>query len=250
MIEKKYPKRNYKRLYGIWSGMRQRCNNPNNDAYARYGGRGITVCQEWENSDTFIEWALTHGYADDLSIDRINNDDGYYPGNCHWITLKEQNDNRCTGLGKFEYCGEKKTLLQWCTALKLPYDAMRARIVDKGMSVAEAFETPLVTEKDSFKQLCRANGLSHATVISRMKRFGWSLEKALSVPPRKSGKHNTMTYHKKCPVCGKEYDTHSNKAVFCSKSCNKKTNSIRYRRENPEKFMVVDGIWHFVAETY
>ena len=250
MVEKRYPKRKYTRLHRIWVHMRQRCHNHNNAAYHRYGGRGIFVCPEWEDSDVFIEWALTHGYSDDLSIDRINNDDGYYPGNCHWITLKEQNDNRCTGLGKFEYRGEKKTLLQWCTELNLPYDAMRARIVNKGMSVTEAFETPLATEKASFTQLCKERGINKATVLTRMNRFGWSLEKALSVPVQKSGRHNTITYHRKCPVCGKEYDTHSHKAVFCSKSCNKKTNSVRYRRENPEKFMVVDGIWHFVAETY
>lgn len=250
MVEKRYPKRQYPRLHNILSGMKRRCNNPNDAAYARYGGRGIFVCSEWENSDAFIEWALTHGYADNLSIDRINNDDGYYPDNCRWITLKEQNDNRCTGLGKFEYRGEKKTLLQWCTELNLPYDAMRARIVDKGMSVSEAFETPLKTELETFNQICRDHGLNPGTVRSRIDKFGWSLEKALSVPARKAGKHNTVTYHKKCPVCGKEYDTHSHKAVYCSKSCCKKISSIRYRRENPEKFMVVDGIWHFVAETY
>ena len=247
MAEKKYPKRLYKRLHNIWCHMRQRCQNPRNMAYKDYGGRGIFVCPEWEDSDVFIEWALTHGYADNLTIDRINNDDGYYPGNCRWITKKEQNDNRRSGLGKFLYRGEEKTLLEWCTELNISYDAMRERIVNKGMSVEEAFETPLATDKPSFTQLCKDHGINPVTVITRMNRFGWDLEKALTTPPQKAGKHNTILYHRVCPVCGKEYDSYSPKGMFCSKSCNKKTNSVRYRRENPDKFDVIDGIWHFKA---
>lgn len=85
---------NKTRLYEIWTGMRKRCENPKSNAYPRYGGRGICVCNEWGNFAKFREWALSHGYADNLSIDRINNNGNYEPDNCRWATSKQQASNR------------------------------------------------------------------------------------------------------------------------------------------------------------
>lgn len=83
------------RLHRIWSGMKARCNRKTCPAYPNYGGRGITVCSEWEHSFIeFYNWAISHGYRDDLSIDRINNDKGYSPDNCRWATRHEQRINQ------------------------------------------------------------------------------------------------------------------------------------------------------------
>lgn len=80
---------NRTRLYSIWCGMRQRCTNEKHHAYQLYGGKGVGVCSEWQTYSGFKDWALSHGYRDDLSIDRIDPDKGYSPDNCRWITLSE-----------------------------------------------------------------------------------------------------------------------------------------------------------------
>lgn len=83
------------RLYRIWVCMRNRCYQKNYHAFQHYGGRGITVCDEWNNSfETFRDWAMSHGYTDNLTIDRKDNDKGYSPENCKWSTMAEQNQNK------------------------------------------------------------------------------------------------------------------------------------------------------------
>ena len=85
----------HSRLYECWRDMKSRCNNPKNKRYYDYGGRGITVCKEWEESFIpFWQWALENGYSDDLTIDRIDNDKGYSPGNCRWASHYEQVHNQ------------------------------------------------------------------------------------------------------------------------------------------------------------
>lgn len=88
------------RLYTTWQNMKKRCSNPNVHNYHRYGGRGITVCDEWRDDfQAFYEWAMANGYEENApygqcTIDRIDNDNGYSPDNCRWVDMKVQRHNQ------------------------------------------------------------------------------------------------------------------------------------------------------------
>ncbi len=83
------------KLYGVWCSMKSRCNNKNDLSFDDYGGRGISVCKEWSsNFLEFKKWAVANGYAEGLSIDRIDNMDGYRPDNCRWVAGDVQANNR------------------------------------------------------------------------------------------------------------------------------------------------------------
>lgn len=83
------------RLYFVWAQMKDRCLNPKSKSYHHYGARGITVFDDWIKSfESFYNWAVTHGYKNGLTIDRINNEYGYYPDNCRWCTMEVQNMNK------------------------------------------------------------------------------------------------------------------------------------------------------------
>lgn len=83
------------RLHRIWKAMRTRCYNRNFFGFKYYGGRGISICDEWKNDfQAFYDWAMKNGYSDNLTIDRINTNGNYEPSNCRWVTMAEQNKNK------------------------------------------------------------------------------------------------------------------------------------------------------------
>lgn len=82
------------RIHKVWSGMIERCSLKSAGSYLNYGGRGISVCEEWKNFIKFYEWAMENGYSDDLTLDRIDVNGNYEPGNCRWATHIQQSNNR------------------------------------------------------------------------------------------------------------------------------------------------------------
>lgn len=112
------------RLYNIWRGIKKRCNDTEN---AKYGGRGIGYCEQWEDYPTFRAWALGAGYADDLTIERDDNDGDYSPANCSWITMGQQARNRRNS-HRITLGGETHSLAEWCERQRLPYARVCARI--------------------------------------------------------------------------------------------------------------------------
>ena len=131
----KYPESDRKsRLYSIWGGMIARTTYESQEAYKNYGGRGISLCDEWRTDfTTFRDWSLKNGYGDELSIDRIDNNRGYTPDNCKWSTRKEQNNNQRSNI-LLTHAGETHTAAQWAEIMGISKDCIYKRI-QRGYSV-------------------------------------------------------------------------------------------------------------------
>ena len=129
------------RLYRIWSNMKNRCTNPNADNYSFYGGRGIKVCDEWRDDFVpFRAWAMANGYADNLTLDRIDNDGDYSPANCRWEThLRQCNNTRRNHLLTFQ--GETHTISEWARIVGMKADTLERRINYRGWPVEKALTT-------------------------------------------------------------------------------------------------------------
>ena len=125
------------RLYSIYRGMKDRCYNQNMPEYHNYGGRGVTICDEWLNDPSaFFKWSLENGYSDDLTIDRKDNDKDYSPENCRWSTFVEQQNNRSNNT-LLTKDGETHTIAEWSIILNISASTISTRL-SKGYSDEEA----------------------------------------------------------------------------------------------------------------
>lgn len=180
------------RLHNIWCGMNNRCcewHKHNN----RYGNRGIKVCEEWSDYTKFAEWARSHGYADGLSIERVDVNGDYCPENCTWIPLGKQARNRTTTYW-VEYQGERMSLAEAAEKAGLPYKQVWYRINRSGWSVEKALSTPLKRPPELLEK-CKERGLDYRRVYSRVHTYGWSEEDALNIPNMGKGANQT-TYNR------------------------------------------------------
>lgn len=135
------------RLYREWQSMKGRCYYSSVNGYERYGGRGISVCDEWrDNFISFKDWAMAHGYNDELTIDRINVNGNYEPNNCRWVTQKVQSRNSRTN-HLITYNNETHCLVEWAEVLGMPYTVIKNRITRLKWDVKRAFTEPVHQEK-------------------------------------------------------------------------------------------------------
>lgn len=131
----------YSRLYKIWSGMKKRCYNQGDKNFHLYGGRGIVVCREWrEDYPSFKAWALTNGYADNLTIERKDADGHYQPENCEWVTLNRQANNKRSNV-VIATNGESHTMAEWCNIKGLSYRLVKTRH-GRGWDEGDLFKPP------------------------------------------------------------------------------------------------------------
>ena len=186
-----------KRLNGIYWKMIYRCCNTHCGHYKRYGGRGITICEEWLCKEkvgkytkgwlSFEKWALENGYSDDLSIDRKDVNKGYSPENCRWVTMKVQQNNRRDN-HFVTYKGKTQTLTQWCEELNLDYDKTQMRInklhwtIEKALEYKSDCREKLITyngKSQSLIKWCEELNLKSSVVYSRLTKYKWSVKRAL-----------------------------------------------------------------------
>ena len=141
------------RIYREWSSMLRRCKENSPDAKLYYN-RGISVCEEWQNDFlSFYEWSMRNGYDDSLSIDRIDNDNGYFPGNCRWIPIEQQQSNKSNNV-KVQYNGKEYCLRGLCAELNFPYKTAHRRyqrMKAKGIFDIEKLFAPIKTNRIAFK---------------------------------------------------------------------------------------------------
>lgn len=134
----------YTRIYRIWCNMKRRCYNKNDKSYKAYGGRGITVCDEWKfDFLSFYNWAIESGYNDKLTIDRINVNGNYEPCNCRWLDSKSQCNNKSNN-HFITFNGETHTMKQWAEKMGISYQTLAQRINKYKWSIERAITTEAV----------------------------------------------------------------------------------------------------------
>ena len=183
------------RLYHTWMGMKTRCYNPNSPEYKNYGGRGISICSKWfSDFKVFYDWALSNGYEDALTIERINVNGNYEPSNCTWIPMSEQSNNTRRN-NRFTYKGETLNIAQWTKKYNVGRHIIEEGVRNNNLEAAIKKERRKFTKRNitylykgeylSLKEICRKENVKYTLVCDRIYRLNWELERALITPARK-----------------------------------------------------------------
>lgn len=186
------------KFYQVWNGIKQRCYNVNNKNYHNYGGRGITVCDEWYNNfQAFYDWSMENGYYDGLQIDRIDNNKGYSPDNCRWVDRYANNNNRRNNI-LFTYNNKTQSLSAWCRELNISYKSCMTRYY-RGHTIEECLH--LVNLSDHRKVNVKYNAIlynydndvySISALSRKLNTPRWKLQRDIKngILPKGVIKHN------------------------------------------------------------
>lgn len=160
------------RLYNTWKNMIARCSNVKTKCYPYYGGRGIIVCEEWLDYDNFYEWAMSNGYDDTLTIDRINVNGNYNPNNCRWVDKEVQANNTRANV----YIGNM-TLAQYSRKIGVNYDCVKGRLYRGDDNIGRPIErTARMCEGYTLLELSDKFNINLATIKARWDRGYRTLE--------------------------------------------------------------------------
>ena len=170
--------------YSVWRGINTRCLNKNCEAFHRYGGRGIKICDRWVGRDGFENFYNDMGpRPDGCTIDRINNDGNYSPENCRWATPKKQGNNRSTNV-ILEFKGKKHSITEWADILGIRPGTLHERL-RRGTSIEKALTMKKREFHPELAQKAKEAGLSVSIVKDRI-RLGWDEEDIFTVPKQKN----------------------------------------------------------------
>ena len=201
------------RLYEVWHRMKERCYREKHKSYPEYGGRGITICEEWKNSYVaFRDWALANGYDENAeymvcTLDRIDVNGNYEPSNCRWVSMKVQCNNKRNN-HTLTYNGETHTIAEWAEITGIQHCTLSRRL-KKGWSVEKTLSTPLrLTEFEVYCAVvemlrkvieCTADEISKTTgtnkvskYISMMEDNGYKISKGWKYIGKPSGWRNRV----------------------------------------------------------
>ena len=187
------------RLYETWKTMKKMCYVPKHISYKMYGGRGITVCDEWKNSfEEFYAWATENGYQEGMKLIRKDVDGNYEPSNCEWNTERQVcRTSNCYKRPKIEYKGETHTVSEWSKITGISAKTIWWRI-NTGWSVEDALTTKAIMgannkanqyyvtfngETKCISEWARITGINRGTLLARI-RYGWSVERTLTTKAR------------------------------------------------------------------
>lgn len=192
----------YSRIYRIYNHIKQRCNNKQDSAYKNYGGRGIKICKEWEdNFINFYNWSIANGYEENLSIDRIDNNENYCPQNCRWVDMETQQNNKRNN-HIITYNNKEYTISNFCKKFNLNERLVRQRINVYGYEEPEKllkkdlrgmkkrkYQATLNGITKAVGEWCDEFGLNKNSIYNRIKKYGYTPEEALT-KKLKNGKFN------------------------------------------------------------
>lgn len=185
------------KLYRVWAGMKTRCTNPNADNYGRYGGKGIKYCEGFKSFLVFKN-ALGEPPTSKHTVDRARGDLHYSCGACDeciangwgmnvkWATYKEQSLNRDTWVHDIEYNGEGYSLTDLAEKLGVSRLTLSNRINEYGWSIEKALSVPIKKRDNTISDLAKQSGISYQTLRQRIELYKWDIIKAISTPVRKS----------------------------------------------------------------